>query len=153
MATERNVIAIIDDDPSMRQALQNLLCASGYRTEIYASAEEFVRAAITTEASCLVVDIELGDISGVELGRHLADTGFTFPIVFMTGSREETHRRQAMDLGCVAYLNKPFPADRLTEAITKAIGSTPDVTAHHKGEECPGARRPLVSANSKIRER
>lgn len=140
MATKRNVIAIIDDDPGMRQALQNLLCASGYRTEIYASAEEFIRAAITTEASCLVVDIQLGDISGVELGRHLAEIGFTFPIIFMTGSLEETHRRQAMDLGCVAYLNKPFPADRLTEAITMAIGAAPDFTAHHEGGERPNER-------------
>ena len=140
MATKRNVIAIVDDDVGMRTALQNLLSGFGYRTEVYASAEEFVRAVMTTEASCLVVDIQLGDISGVELGHHLSATGFEFPIIFMTGSQEETHRRQAMDLGCVAYLNKPFPADRLTEAITKAIGSAPDVTAHHKGEECPGAR-------------
>jgi FixJ family two-component response regulator len=140
MATERNVVAIIDDDPGMRQALQNLLCAYGYRTEVYASAEEFIRAAITTEASCLVVDIELGDISGVELGRHLAETGFTFPIIFMTGSLEETHRRQAVDLRCVAYLNKPFPADQLTEAITKAVGSAPEFSAHNEGKECPGDR-------------
>jgi len=123
MATKRNVIAIIDDDAGMRTALQNLLSGFGYRTEVYASAEEFVRAAMTTEASCLVVDIQLGDISGVELGQHLSATGFEFPIIFMTGSQEETHRRQAMDFGCVAYLHKPFPADRLIEAITTAIGS------------------------------
>ena len=122
MAPSRNVVAIIDDDPGMRQALENMLCAFGYRTEIYASAEEFVRAAITTEAACLVVDIQLGDISGVELGRHLLVTGFEFPIIFMTGSLEETHRRQAMDLGCIAYLNKPFPAKQLIEAIASAIG-------------------------------
>jgi FixJ family two-component response regulator len=123
MATSRNVVAIVDDDPGMRGALENLLSAFGYRTEVYASAEEFIRAAITTEASCLVVDIQLGDVSGVELGRHLSAAGFDFPIIFMTGSEEETHRRQAMDFGCVAYLRKPFPADRLIEAITKAVGS------------------------------
>jgi FixJ family two-component response regulator len=78
---------------------------------------------MTTEASCLVVDIQLGDISGVELGEHLSATGFEFPIISMTGSEEETHRRQAMDFGCVAYLHKPFPADRLIEAVTTAIGS------------------------------
>jgi FixJ family two-component response regulator len=133
MLTRRRTIAIIDDDPGMRLALESLLGASGYRTEMYASAEEFVRAAITTDASCLVVDIQLGDISGVELGRHLAETGFTFPIIFMTGSREEAHRRKAMDLGCVAYLSKPFPADRLIEAITKAIGSASDFAANHGG--------------------
>ena len=123
MAAHRSVIAIIDDDPGMRDALERMLSALGYCTEIYASAEEFIRAAMTTEASCLVVDIQLGDISGVELGRHLAASGFTFPIIFMTGSQEETHRRQAMDFGCVAYLNKPFPAKQLIEAITKATQS------------------------------
>jgi FixJ family two-component response regulator len=120
MASSRNVVAIVDDDPGMRQALESMLCAFGYRTELYASAEEFVRAAITTEASCLVVDIQLGDISGIELGRLLTATGFEFPIIFMTGSVEEMHRRQAMDHGCVAYLQKPFPAKQLIEAISKA---------------------------------
>jgi len=121
MAPSRNVVAIIDDDPGMRQALESMLRAFDYRTELYASAEEFIRAAITTEAACLVVDIQLGDISGVDLGRHLAATVFAFPIIFMTGSQEESHRRQAIDLGCVAYLSKPFPAKQLIEAIAKAI--------------------------------
>jgi FixJ family two-component response regulator len=122
MAAPRNVVAIVDDDPGMRQALESMLSAFGYATETYSSAEEFVRAAITTEASCLVVDIQLGDISGVELGRQLSATGFEFPIVFMTGSQEEIHRRQAIDLGCIAYLNKPFPAKQLIDAIAQAIG-------------------------------
>jgi len=123
MAPSRNVVAIVDDDPGMRQALESMLGAFGYATETYASAEEFVRAAITTEASCLVVDIQLGDISGVELGRHLLATGFEFPIIFMTGSVEETHRRQAMDHGCIAYLLKPFPPKQLVEALSKAAVS------------------------------
>jgi len=123
MAAERNVIAVLDDDPALRLALGDLLSLSGYRTELYASAEEFITAAKTTEASCLVVDIQLGKVSGVELGRQLSRAGFTFPIVFMTGSQDEGFRRQAMDLGCVAYLHKPFPKARLIEAIKMAIGS------------------------------
>jgi FixJ family two-component response regulator len=123
MAVQQKVIAIIDDESGMSDALAALLSAYGYRTELYASAEEFIGSAIVTEASCLLVDIQLGDISGVDLGRHLSATGFTFPIIFMTGSHNEALRRQAMDFGCVAYLNKPFPADRLVEAIAKAIGT------------------------------
>ena len=68
MATSRNVVAIVDDDPEIRQALESMLSAFGYRTELYASAEEFVRAAITSEADCLLVDIQLGDLSGGEIG-------------------------------------------------------------------------------------
>jgi FixJ family two-component response regulator len=69
------------------------------------------------------VDIQLGEISGVELGRQLSAKGFTFPMIFMTGSRDELHRRQAMELGYAAFLLKRFSADRLIEAVAKAIGS------------------------------
>ena len=132
MEKQRIVIAIVDDDPGMRASLEALISIFGYRTEVYSSAEEFVRAAITTEASCIVIDIQLGDTSGVELAHHLSATGFTFPTIFMTGSREERHRRQALDFGCVAYLHKPFPAVQLSKAITKAIGCAPVQV----GEEC-----------------
>ena len=132
MEKQRIAIAIVDDDPGMRDSLQDLISIFGYRTEVYSSAEEFVRAAITTEASCIVIDIQLGDTSGIELARHLSATGFTFPVIFMTGSLEERHRRQALDFGCVAYLHKPFPAVQLINAITKAIGCAPG----QDGEEC-----------------
>jgi FixJ family two-component response regulator len=122
MATPRYVVAIVDDDPGMRQSLEIMLRAFGYCTETYASAEEFIRAATTTEAACLVVDIQLGDISGIELGRHLSAAGFEFPIIFITASWDEGHRRQGLAFGCVAYLNKPFPAERLLDAIKMAIG-------------------------------
>jgi len=125
MENQRIVIAIVDDDPGMRDCLEELISTFGYRAEVYSSAEEFVRAAITTEASCIVIDIQLGDTSGVELAHRLSATGFTFPIIFMTGSLEERHRRQALDFGCVAYLRKPFPAAQLINAITKAIGCAP----------------------------
>src|SRR4051794_8027750 len=122
MEKQRIALAIVDDDPGMRDSLEDLLSIHGYRTEVYSSAEEFIRAAITTEASCIVIDIQLGDISGVELARHLSATGFTFPIIFVTGSLEERHRRQALDVGCVAYLQKPFSEIQLLNSITKAIG-------------------------------
>jgi len=125
MATQGPAIAIVDDDLELRGCLVSLLAGLGYRTEEYGSAEEFIGAAALSEASCLLVDIQLGDISGVELGCHLSATGFTFPIIFMTGSRDETYRRQAFDLGCVAYLEKPFSVKQLTDAITMALRSAP----------------------------
>jgi FixJ family two-component response regulator len=111
-----------------------------YCTELYTSADEFVHAAITTEASCLIVDIQLGDVSGIELGWQLSATGFDFPIIFMTGSQEETHRRQAVDFGCVEHLKKPFHADQLIMAITKAISCASD----QKSEE----DKPGINCNS-----
>src|SRR5262245_44783018 len=129
MAPQRNVIAIVDDDPAMRGALENLLRAHGYGTEVYASGTEFIDAAATTQASCLVVDIELGDMTGVEMNRRVSDAGFAFPVVFITGSVHERHRRQAMEHGCAAYLLKPFSSDRLIDAIEKGIECGPGCTA------------------------
>src|SRR5258707_4853953 len=127
MAMRRNVVAIVDDDPGVRKAMVNLLSTSGYCTELFASGGAFLEAATTSEAACLVVDIQLGDISGMELGRQLAATGFKFPIIFMTALDDETIRSQTTALGCVAYLRKPFPADLLLEAIAKALRQIPAI--------------------------
>jgi FixJ family two-component response regulator len=118
----RKVVAVVDDDEALLTALEQFLSALGYQTELYDSAEAFIDAAMTSEASCLIVDIQLPDISGVELGHHLSDMGLTFPVIFVTGSDDAIIRKQAEEFGCVAYLQKPFPADELKAAITEAIG-------------------------------
>ncbi len=94
-----------------------LLAAFGYDTELYASAKEFLDAAITTEAICLVVDIELGESCGIEFAQHLANVGITTPIIFMTAGDNELVKRRAKEIGCVALLPKPFSADVLMEAL------------------------------------
>jgi len=123
MATSRKVIAIIDDDATIRNAMASFVDALGYRTEVYNSGEDFVDAAMKSEASCLLVDIELGDITGIELVRHLSTMGLTFPVIFMTGSQDPTIKKQAAEVGSIAYLLKPFPTDHLVEAINEAIGT------------------------------
>jgi FixJ family two-component response regulator len=120
MAAQQPVIAVVDDDPDLRSALGELLAMFGYSIELFASGEEFLAAAATTAAACLVIDIQLGDISGVELARQLAALGCKSPVIFMTGSQDDTFWRQANELGCVAYLYKPFPARQLIEAIKEA---------------------------------
>jgi FixJ family two-component response regulator len=127
MTISQKVVAIIDDDRSIRDAVARLVAALGYRTEVYSSGEEFINAAIKSEAGCLIIDIQLGDLTGVELARHLSAMGLTFPVIFMTGSHNEIVRKQASEFGCVAYLLKPFPADQLIKAITEAIGTASDV--------------------------
>ena len=123
MANGQKVIAIIDDDATIRNATAALVDALGYSTEVYSSGEEFIDAAMKSEAGCLLADIQLGDITGVELVRHLSAMGLTFPVIFMTGSRDATVKKQATEFGCVAYLLKPFPTDQLLEAISEAIGT------------------------------
>jgi FixJ family two-component response regulator len=121
MTISEAVIAIIDDDPDIREAMQRVLASRGYQTELYASAEQFIVGAAASRAACLLLDVDLGHLTGIELARHLSASGFTFPIVFMTGSSNEVARRRAMELGCVAYLDKPFTSDQLLAALTKAI--------------------------------
>jgi FixJ family two-component response regulator len=117
MPTKRKVVAVLDDNLRILGAMSRLLSAFGYDTELYASAKEFLDAAMTTEAICLIVDIELGESCGIEFAQHLANAGFTMPIIFMTADDNESVKRRAMEVGCVAFLPKPFAADVLIEAL------------------------------------
>jgi len=123
MATQPKVIAIVDDDPGLRRSLGRLLSAFGYRTEAFGSAGEFLLAAPKSKPACIVVDVNLGDTSGLELVRQLSVSGFRSPVIFISGVEDETIERRAIELGCIAFLRKPFPADRLIEAVKKATGS------------------------------
>ena len=121
MAARENVIAVVDDCEIVRDALDHLLASYGYRTELYASAEEFIRSATATHAACLVVDVNLGDISGPELLRALAARGLHFPAILMSASCDATLDRLAAELGCLKFLRKPFAPTHLLEAIAQAI--------------------------------
>jgi FixJ family two-component response regulator len=122
VAKRRKTIAVIDRDRSVRAEMWRLLSAFGFCAEIYDSATAFLDAVATSEATCIVVDIQLGDISGVELARQLAADGIWHPIIFVTALDDELIRAQAMAAGAVAYLKKPFPGQLLIEAIIKSMG-------------------------------
>jgi len=121
MSDLQKTVAVVDDDPEMRASLAALLDALGYRAETYDSAETFLTCASTCKASCLVIDINLGDITGVELVHQLSADGLKWPIIFMTGLVDATVRNQAMALGPIAFLQKPFRANDLVDAIKKSI--------------------------------
>jgi len=121
MSKQQKTIAVVDDDPEMRCAMRNLLSALGYIGKTYDTAKTFLNCASTCEASCLVLDVQLGDISGIELAHRLAADGFRFPIIFMTGLDDEIIRKQAAAAGGIAFLRKPFSAETLAGAITKAV--------------------------------
>ena len=123
MAYPSNVIAVIDDNREVREGIKHLLSSAGYRVELFASAEQFINAVENSEAKCLVVDFQLGDITGVELVRHLSAMGFKFPIIFISGAEESVLRSEALGFDYVAYLQKPLLEHQLIEAVTRAIGS------------------------------
>lgn len=122
MSKPENIVAVVDDDPEMRAAMAQLLSAYGYGAETFDSAETFLTCVSTCKAKCLILDIQLGDISGVELAHQLAADGFKVPIIFMTGLDDAVIHAQAVAAGAIAFLLKPFPAHVLMDAIKKAVG-------------------------------
>jgi FixJ family two-component response regulator len=124
MSIRRKVVAVVDDDPAMLKAIERLLNAKGFDVEVFSSAEAFLDNAATSVAGCLVLDIHLDGMSGIELRRRLAASGSRLPVIFMTAVNEEATRKEAVAAGCIAYLRKPFPAHLLIEAIDKGAGLT-----------------------------
>jgi FixJ family two-component response regulator len=124
MIAAARFIAIIDKDRSVRRAIGRLLQAHGFRPQGYASAEAFLWRGRMDEPACMVMDIELDGMSGVELLDRLKADGSSTPIVVMTTAEGESTRRRALDAGCVAYLQKPSSAELLLAAIAKAVRPT-----------------------------
>lgn len=122
MPSENKMVAVVDDDPEMRSAVVRLLRGIGYDARTFDSAKTFLNCASRCKAICLVVDIQLGDISGIDLACRLAADGFKFPIIFMTGRDDAMARKKAYAAGGIAFLRKPFSAEILVEAISRATG-------------------------------
>ena len=121
MTAQDNLIAVVDDSEIIREALDYLLVSVGYRTELYASAEEFLRAAAATRAACLVTDVELGGTSGPQLLRELSARGRHFPAIMMSGSGDPALPGLATKLGCLAFLPKPFAPADLLELLARTL--------------------------------
>jgi len=112
-----HTIAVVEDDPSMLRGLNRLLLAHGFRVERFTSAESLLDDIAKCEAKCLLVDIHLGGMSGIDLKRRLSSSGRSTPVIFMTAIDNEATRQEAFDAGCIAYLRKPFLAQLLIDAI------------------------------------
>jgi two-component system, LuxR family, response regulator FixJ len=115
-------IAVIDDDASIRRALQRLLQSAGFTVETFGTAREFLDGDYWGRAGCLVLDIHLPGMSGIELQEYLAASRVPIPIVFITAHDDVSTRERVSRAGAVGYLRKPFDQDTLIEAIGRAIG-------------------------------
>jgi FixJ family two-component response regulator len=115
-------IAIVDDDASVRRAVQRLLRSAGFAVETFATARAFLDADHWAETACLVLDIHLPGMSGIELQEYLAVSRVPIPIVFMTAYDDVPTRERVNRAGAVGYLRKPFDQDTLIGAIGRAIG-------------------------------
>jgi FixJ family two-component response regulator len=114
------IIAVVDDDAPLREALGSVLKAAGFTVETYASAEEFLDGAGQNNTSTLILDVRLPGMSGIELQRHLVNAGSKIPIIFVTAHGDDTVHNLVMQAGAAAFLTKPVRGDRLLKEIHKA---------------------------------
>ena len=116
-----NLISVVDDDESVRRTTKLLIESFGYRAAVYESAEVFLRSRKLHDTLCLIVDVQMPGISGLELQSQLAAKDCSIPIIFITAYRNETSRQQAMQAGAVAFLDKPFSDEQLLKNIRSAL--------------------------------
>jgi FixJ family two-component response regulator len=117
------VVFVIDDDTSMREALQSLFRSVGLRVEVFGSAPEFLQSNLPNVASCLVLDIRLPGVSGLDFQIELTEAGIHIPIIFMTGHGDIPMSVQAMKAGAVDFLTKPFRHQEMLHAVNRALAA------------------------------
>lgn len=115
------VVFLVDDDPSVRKSLSRLISSAGFRVESFSSAHEFLNSNATDESGCLLLDIRMPGINGIQLQEELILTGNPMPIIFMSAHASVPISVRAMKGGAVDFLTKPFAADELVSAIKTAI--------------------------------
>jgi FixJ family two-component response regulator len=123
MSALPKIVAVVEDDASMLKGIERLLGTLGLTTELYLSAEAYLNVAAESAANCLLLDIHLPGMSGIELKRRLVASGSRLPIIFMSSSEDERTQQEAIATGCVAYLQKPFISSALIHALSRAASS------------------------------
>jgi FixJ family two-component response regulator len=125
------IVFIVDDDESVRNALGSLIRSAGFRVETFASADEFLARARGDEPSCLVLDVRLPGLSGLDLQKRMAEVNLEIPIVFMTGHGDVPTSVRAMKAGAIEFLIKPFGDREMLAAIELAIERDRGARQHH----------------------
>jgi FixJ family two-component response regulator len=117
---DKTEIAIVDDDESLCKAMSRLLRAAGYQPRSFSSAESFLEFSFSREPACLLLDIQLGGMSGFDLQRQLTLAGRTVPVIFITARDDEESREEAQRTGCASYLRKTDSGQSVLQAIRAA---------------------------------
>jgi FixJ family two-component response regulator len=115
------IVFVVDDDEGIRQSLKNLIGSVGLQVKVFASAQEFLRSKLTDVPGCLVLDVRLPGLSGLDLQKRMADAGIEIPIIFITGHGDIPMTVRAMKAGAVEFLTKPFRDQDLLDAVQQAL--------------------------------
>ena len=115
------LIAIVDDDDSLRKSLDNLIRSVGFRTEGFASAEAFLRSNQIQDTACLILDVRMPGMNGLELQRQMVAANWRIPIIFITAHADAEAQARALAAGAVAFLYKPWREEELLAAIDIAL--------------------------------
>jgi len=125
------LVAIVDDDPSIREGVGSLLRSAGWKVETFASAEEFLARRSVVEPSCVVLDLQLPELSGLDLQTRMAQINVEIPIVFITGHGSIPASVQAIKAGAIEFLTKPFDEQQLFRAIREAMDRDEEARKRH----------------------
>ena len=118
------LISVVDDDESVRESAQALLRSVGFGVMVFASAEEFLTSNRLADTDCLILDVRMSGMNGLELQRELAANHFAMPIIFITAHGNEKSRQRALNNGAADYLLKPFSEEALLKALDAALKSS-----------------------------
>ena len=120
--SNHELVIVVDDDPSVLRAVQRVLQVRGFDVfQAFNTVEDFLEGGRLNDATCLVLDIHLDGSSGIEVRHQLTRSGHLLPVILITAVESEVTRKAALEAGCVAYLNKPFPSGLLIEAVETSI--------------------------------
>jgi FixJ family two-component response regulator len=144
------VVFVVDDDASVRESLKNLIRSVGIRAQLFASAQEFLRSKHPDLPSCLVLDVRLPGLSGLDLQRRTSEAGLEIPIIFITGHGDIPMTVRAMKAGAVEFLTKPFRDQDLLDAIQQALER--DRKARDQRAEIEELRGRFASLTSRERD-
>jgi FixJ family two-component response regulator len=144
------IVFVIDDDPSICEAVKRLIGSVGLRVETFGSTSEFLAVKRPEAPACLVLDVRLPDVSGLEFQRELADANVQIPIIFITGHADVPMTVRAMKAGAVEFLTKPFRGQQLLDAIQEAIAK--DRAAWNERAQMAGLRARYASLTARERE-
>ena len=115
--TKNSLVSVVDDDESMRRMLSRGIEAAGFEVVLYNSAEEFLSSGSIDESECLVLDVDLPGMNGIELQQHLNESGTDISIIFMSGYADELTRKRALEAGAAGFFSKPLSISTLVATI------------------------------------